>query len=695
MPLRRRSEPSQSLQGFDAEALAGIVAATQAVNQSNDLSATLETVLDEAIKLLRADEGSVMLYTEGRSVLEIGAARGLPRDVIESTRLTPGSGIAGYVAESGSPLLLGSGDDVSRYADDKTKDRRLTSAVSVPLRTNGVVEGVLNVNLLADSDRGAFEDSDLELASIFAEVAASAVRHAQLYRQARGRAADLGFLVERSHQLSSAVSVDEVANAMLDAAAELVDAHGGFVAAVPAGGSEPELIAVREVAQGRVLAVLRRGSAELLKEPGPRVVADVESDTILGPLGAYQDPMGAVSVRLEGGAHPIGLLVALRPPGQIGDRERDLLTTYGSHAGLALARAMLFRSVQSKEEELTSLAGSVPDPIVIADGAGKLLAINPAASELFGLNADFDIGHSIRGKLNSEVLEELLMAGEPGRAEVTLLTPEPRTFRARATPTLPGHGPAGGRILIVEDVTTEREMDKAKADFLAVIGHELRTPLTLVTGYASTLVQRGDTLPPEARNKAIEAIQRQAVKLERLIEDLLLVSRIEHHRPPLRIERHDIVATVHGAVQAAKATHPNREFKLSANGREREMPIDVTKVEQIMHHLLDNAIKFSDADDPVEIRVELRADEVEVRVTDHGIGIFSGDIPQLFQRFHQIDGTHTRAHGGTGVGLYICKTLVEAHGGQISVRSALGHGSEFYFTLPMTPPVTEEGPDDA
>ncbi|MBW3658942.1 MAG: GAF domain-containing protein [Actinobacteria bacterium] len=668
--------------------LAAFISAARSVNQAGDLAGTLDAILDEAIRLLDADEGSIMLLSRDRQTLRIRASRGLRHEVVGATRIQVGQGISGYVAASGQPMLIDRRTPVERYPDEGERQSNLRSAVSVPLRTRGSVEGVLNLNLLDSSTRSEdFDDLDVELAVLFAEYAAAAVHNAQLYQQARRRGDEMARLFEASHVLSGAIDVPDVAERILDAAGDLVRAHGGFVCVLPQDRVGPEVAAYRDVPRGRVLAVLRReGFAELLRGSSLRTVGDVGTDPVLAPLVGRDETFGAVVAPLVSSDAVRGLLVALTEPGGPADSAVRSLTTYTNHAALALGKALLFQSVRTKEDELTSLASAVPDPIVIADETGRFLAINPAAGEQFGLSPKFDIGAPVAGKLRSAELEALLLSPDGGRADVTLFSPHPRTFRARATPVRPGQGLVGARILTLEDVTAEKEMEQLKADFVAVIGHELRTPLTMIKGYAGTLAKRGEQMPPEARSKALVAVHDQAQRLERLVEDLLLVSRVERSRPPLHLDRVDLVDVVQRAVDHAARQHDGRDIRLVAPPRELRFPLDAIKVEQVMHHLIDNAVKFSEAPESIVVEIEGGEDEVEVRVIDRGSGIFSGDVPHLFERFHQVDGSATRAHGGTGIGLYICRTLVEAHGGRIKVRSALGRGSTFSFTLPTTPP---------
>jgi signal transduction histidine kinase len=233
-----------------------------------------------------------------------------------------------------------------------------------------------------------------------------------------------------------------------------------------------------------------------------------------------------------------------------------------------------------------------------------------------------------------------------------------------------------GRVLVLDDLTAERQADAIKADFVAVMGHELRTPLTVMKGYVHTLVKRVDTLAPEKRDQALVAVQANLSRLERLIEDLLFVSSIEQRRVKLDLASVDLAEHL--------SERNDDRVVVRAPRRSTEVVSDQAKLDQVLHHLLDNACKYSEGQ--VVLEVADRGDEVEVSVTDSGPGIYSGDIPFLFERFRQLDGTSTRKHGGVGIGLYLSRRIVEALGGRIWCESRLGVGSRFAFTLPKDGP---------
>src|SRR5947209_16735802 len=313
------------------------------------------------------------------------------------------------------------------------------------------------------------------------------------------------------------------------------------------------------------------------------------------------------------------------------------------------------------------------NPVLVVDEAARFVLINGAAAELFSIAAAFELDQPVAGKLGNPVIEEMIIAqGQGSTTEVVLGEVEPRVYKASARRVMSSGGRALGRVLVLDDITKERETDQVKSDVVAVIGHELRTPLTVMKGYLRTLVHRGETLDSHVRELALKAVESNADRLQRLIEDVLFVSAVETGRPNLHLEDVDLGALVDSALQErVKVRRPRKDLTVS---------IDTAKVQQVLHHLVDNALKYSDGEVVVEIQDQ--GDELEVAVIDKGPGIFSGDVLRLFERFFQLAGPSTRAHGGTGIGLYVSRRLVEAHGGKIWCESRLGVGSRFAFTLP-------------
>lgn len=392
----------------------------------------------------------------------------------------------------------------------------------------------------------------------------------------------------------------------------------------------------------------------------------------------------AVSLPLVAGSTRMGHVVLL-----LGDAPdasgRTLLTGFANHVALSLRSAELQRRIRERDDQLAAIVHSMPDPALVVDDAGRFLMLNGAAGELFHVASTFETGQMVAGRLGNPLLEAMLAGDDhrDGQVEVALGQP-PRAYRAAVRRITSAEGRVLGRIMVLDDITTERETAQIKADLVAVMGHELRTPLTIIKGYVRTLLRKGGEIDETARSMALSALDTNTERLERLIEDLLLMSAIETSRPRLHLEPIDVaaVATEH-ATERVEVRRPRGELVVQ---------IDRPKLDQVLSHLLDNATKYSDG--PVVLEVTDKGEDVEVSVTDSGPGIFSGDIPLLFERFQQLDGTSTRAQGGTGIGLYICRRLVEALGGRLWCESRLGVGSRFAFTIPKDQPAEDPLPID-
>jgi two-component system sensor histidine kinase KdpD len=248
-------------------------------------------------------------------------------------------------------------------------------------------------------------------------------------------------------------------------------------------------------------------------------------------------------------------------------------------------------------------------------------------------------------------------------------------------------------IVIARDVTKVHEVERLREDFVATVSHELRTPLSPIKGWAATLLDLGDKLDPQARREGIQSILRQAQRLERLVVNLLEVSRIEHSgvepRPDDVAEVSSIARRVAEDFQAA---YPDRCIRIDGADRACWARAKELCVEQILSNLVSNAVKYSDDHEPVELSVKAALDHIDVVVVDRGCGIPAHELERVFERFHRVRETATQT--GTGLGLYIARQLAEQVGGRVTVTSAIGHGSRFTVQLPAAVRVLDVRPPD-
>jgi len=232
------------------------------------------------------------------------------------------------------------------------------------------------------------------------------------------------------------------------------------------------------------------------------------------------------------------------------------------------------------------------------------------------------------------------------------------------------------------------ELDKLKDSLLSTVSHELRTPLAIIKGYSTMLVDYDRRLKSVEKRGCLQSIDRATDRLTELVDHLLDMSRLEAGLLRLDKQPTAISKLMEQTVAEAKLRAPSREIALKLTKRLPMMDIDARRIRQVLDNIIDNAIKYSEEGTRVVIQTRQMESELQVSVADQGIGIPAADLERVFDRMYRIEQRLTPETGGVGLGLAICRGLVEAHGGRIWVESKLGRGSTFCFTLPLD---TEEG----
>jgi PAS domain S-box-containing protein len=340
-----------------------------------------------------------------------------------------------------------------------------------------------------------------------------------------------------------------------------------------------------------------------------------------------------------------------------------------------------------------AILANIADGVLVTDGASRAVQCNPALARVLGRPEEQLIGRHCSEVLGLRAGERALdcsqgcalLAGA-GSGDSALDQEVWRTgFDGRRQPLLANAvsvAGADGSVEVVHslrDITKVKQADEAKTLFLATASHELRTPLTVISGFAATL--RGHPEPDAAmRDKALAAIERRSMELTKIIDRLLLSSRIEAGRVDLTLRATEIGPLL-GERAEALAAATGRSVAVKADSTIPPVQADAQAIVTVIDHLLDNAIKYSPGGEPVEVDVQVTADEVRVRVTDAGIGMGAEEAARCFEKFWQAESTDVRRFGGTGIGLYIVHSLVEAMNGGIEVSSVPGAGTAFTVTL--------------
>ncbi len=370
-------------------------------------------------------------------------------------------------------------------------------------------------------------------------------------------------------------------------------------------------------------------------------------------------------------------------PGRFGADDLALAEELGRRCALAIDNARLYRDARAAEERYRDLFEGVSDAVVVFDAEGRFIDANPAAVALFGVPREELLTRRVGdarsgGEEGARAFADLVARGEwhrrleMTRPDGTRVPVEIRTTAVR----LPDETVYAS---VMRDVSEQVERERLQQEFVGMVAHEMRTPLTALRGYLDLMRRRGGY---SARH--MEIVAEQAKRLNRLLNDTLEVSRLEARRLELRPREMDLRDLLRRCVEEARETGGGHPIRLELPDRPLVGIWDPDRVEQIVQNLLTNALKYSPEGGEVAVRAVDRGDHAEVTVTDRGIGVPQADLPHLFDPFYRA--TNARSAGGMGLGLYISKGLVEAHGGTMGVRSTLGEGSMFTFTLPYSDP---------
>ncbi len=243
-----------------------------------------------------------------------------------------------------------------------------------------------------------------------------------------------------------------------------------------------------------------------------------------------------------------------------------------------------------------------------------------------------------------------------------------------------------GRGLLLRDVTHEKELDRLKSQLLSTVSHELRTPLASIKGFATTLLRQDVAWDDGTRREFLAIIDQESDRLSELIGNLLDMARVEAGTLRVEPEPANLRPIVEEVVRTFSLMTSQHQFQIEMPRRLPRIMADPRRVRQVLRNLLENAVKYSPAGGPIVVAVEVHPDAVQVGVADRGIGIQPEHLGRVFDRFYQVDNASTRNVGGSGLGLSICKAIVEAHRGRIWVESQVGIGSSFHFTLPLAHP---------
>lgn len=372
--------------------------------------------------------------------------------------------------------------------------------------------------------------------------------------------------------------------------------------------------------------------------------------------------------------------------------EQELLEDIATEAGFALETSNLFERSVAERERSEAILSRVADAVIVTDGQGSLRQFNRSAVDIFGFEPHAAAGRSCAQVLGLRLGERTLdcatgcallqlssAATGPG-VEVSRVREDGRKqpLLGNAAAVIGADGMVHEVVHSFRDITSLKEADEAKTMFLATASHELKTPLTVIRGFSEMLMGTG--VGSAGADGAVEAIARRSIELNRIVDRILLSSRIESGRVDVSMRDVDVAPILLERTDAfARAT--GRWARAILEPRLPLVRCDPEAFASVIDHLIENAIKYSPDGGSIDVHAHASSTTVSIDVVDHGIGMSAEHAGRAFEKFFQAESSDVRRFGGTGIGLYIVRSLVEAMGGTVSLASALGRGSTFTVSL--------------
>jgi two-component system phosphate regulon sensor histidine kinase PhoR len=372
-----------------------------------------------------------------------------------------------------------------------------------------------------------------------------------------------------------------------------------------------------------------------------------------------------------------------------GQRPRTFLVSGNRHAwriavaleDLLIRQQHLDQKLSQESAEISAVFAALTDALVVLDASQRVRFGNPAFERLFaGAQPGRPIGEVVR---DADIVETIRAAFEQNDARLLEINRAEKHFQLVAVPIMREREETKGVVVIFHDISRLKQTDEIRRDFVANVSHELRTPLSIFRGNLEALLE-DENLGREESRYIYSTMKRHSDRLNRLVEDLLTLARLEAKETTLQVAPLDAAAFLNRVARDWSKRLAKKNLKLAVEAEnDLLLHADEFRLEQVMQNLLDNAMNYSPEGGKITISAAARDAHITFSVSDQGLGIAPDDLPRIFERFYRADKARSRELGSTGLGLSIVKHIAQLHGGEVFAESELGKGTTIYISLPQ------------
>jgi PAS domain S-box-containing protein len=695
MALRRRIAQLSTLESIGREMITTL-----------DLDELFEIILDHALRLTNAEIGHLVVYEPESDGLRVAAHRGCAPDSRSGQigRIVPiGEGAVGRAFRTAVPQVISDTLLETYHTDWSGVDAR--SIVSVPITRRGTSMGVITIESV---DPSAFWSEHEQFLSQLSAQAAIALSNASLYKELEEHLREQALLYQAGKEIAATLNPMDVARAIIDnftASLSTEEANlyrwdplkemfHQYTMMMPSEDEAPfgRSLSVEEV-PAFAIAIEQRDPVQWTQDsaPSPQDQAYIQS----------RHAQSVLAIPLVAGEEPLGLVEILSPTEQVfNQRELRTARTIASQAAVALKNTDLFKQIQANHESLLAVLNSTQEGILMADPSGKVVIANHKIEELTGISLSDLMGKMLTdadvilpqqlGYSSQELVDRIASWSDPQIAELAsagyvLESPLHRYLQRAESPVLDSDGKLIGWLIVLRDVSKERELNEARKQLTEMIVHDLRSPLNTVLN-SFRLLDPSGILPEKAQvfSQALSIAERSSIQMLGLVNSLLDIAKLEAGE--LQISRSEIsIQKLFDELMMVNIHAANEQGIVLDCVIDEDLPYllgDEEKIRRVLSNLVDNALKFTPSGGSIILSGKREDSSILLEVSDNGPGIPAEYREEIFNPFVQVPGS-TGKRLGTGLGLAFAKLAIEAHGGTIWVESGESGGSVFRIRLPV------------
>jgi PAS domain S-box-containing protein len=714
----------------------------RALSSTLKVDELLQMIYEQTSRVLYAENMYIALYDPAVNEVEYVFSRNHD-EVKPGVRRPANVGITGYMIQNRKPVFLhGTAEEIAAELGVEIVGLPAKAWLGVPLLLGDRVLGVIAVQHYTDPN--AYDETHLMLLKAIAGQAAVALENARLYVEADRRAGQMATLAEAGREISASHDLVAIMQNIARRAHEVCRARTTVLRLVdPDGQSYRTAVALGQYAEQFQTDLIQPGkgiTGSIVLSGVPEIIPDAAKDPrathVEGTPEEEEEPETLMVAPLVVRGQVQGVLTLYRGvnEGQFTQVDLDFLSGLARQAAIAVENVRLLETAQESQRRTADIIQFLPDPTLVVDRQGKVIAWNRAIEGMTGVKAadmlgkgDYEYALPFYGERRPILIDLVLLPDDEveqkyadikrdgsilvGEAVVPSLQGQQAYLYATASALRDAKGEVVGAIETIRDISerkqAEQELHQAREDaeaarlqaeaanqaksaFLAMMSHEIRTPMNAIIGMSGLLMDT--TLSPDQHEFA-ETIRGSGDALLTIINDILDFSKVEAGKMTLEEQPFDLRECIEASLDLMKVRAAEKGLELAYQMDEKVPPAllgDVTRLRQVLINLLGNAVKFTEQGEVVlhvDFDPAAASQNLHFSVRDTGIGVSKEGIPHLFQPFTQADASTSRRYGGTGLGLALSSRLVGMMGGKMWVESegVPGKGSTFHFTITAQP----------